>query len=121
MTSILTQIDLVDTQEAETLSACLQTVLGRTVCTERGITLDVTKLGGKEDLVTLPGSLEPLPEECFVIAVHTRPRQSTPLDEPSSHPGRTSCTYSALSQNVAPNSTARSRKAKRSSSDGVAP
>jgi hypothetical protein len=68
------QVNRINAEILETGGASLLAVFGRGVDVAPGAVLHKAKLGGEEDVVTLPGPLEPLPEQHLIVAVQATNR-----------------------------------------------
>lgn len=116
----LTEIDVIDIQQPQTLRASPLAVFVRAVDLMALAALHGSEFGCKKDLVALARALEPLADEAFVGTV-----KASHIDQPQPATGSMEewavMTYSELSQNLSPSSCARSNIAKTSSSLGIAP
>jgi len=66
---ILTEINEVGAKKLETLITSLLTILRRAINLEARTSFEEPKLSAKKDLVTFPGTLEPLPHKFLSITV----------------------------------------------------
>jgi hypothetical protein len=69
MDLLLTEINRINSQELETLIACLLAILSRAVDLIARYSFDEPKLGSQKYLVTLPGTLEPLTQKFLTVSI----------------------------------------------------
>jgi hypothetical protein len=70
----LTEIDAINAENSETLGAGLLAVVARAVNFVCLASLDEPKLGRKENVVALAGTLEPLANQFLVITIEAVPK-----------------------------------------------
>lgn len=104
----LTKINRVDPQGPKARFARLFAVSGTAVCREVGPALDVAKFRGQEDLVPFSGATKPFTEYFLAVPIQTLVGSESGFPPPAPECITLEETYSAVSQKVAPISTARS-------------